>query len=130
MALGLLVLFFTERFAASHHHEPHEYAETSKLSWPAALFGLSIHTLAAGIALASAVAAEGADHGQSFLGLGVFLAIVLHKPADSLTVITLMVSGGSSRGRAHLVNILFALVVLVIVHYILSYDRITWLVRQ
>ena len=114
VALGLLVLFFTERFAASHHHEPHghEHAEGgSKLSWPAALFGLTIHTLAAGVALASAVAAETTGHGKGALGLGVFLAIVLHKPADSLTVITLMVNSGVSRVLAHLVNILFALVI-------------------
>lgn len=111
MALGLLALFLIERFFTSHHHEHPLAGQRADLFWPAAVVGLSLHTLAAGIALASAVAATGKDTAGSILGLGVFLAIVLHKPADSLTVVALMLSGGASRARAHLANMLFALVV-------------------
>ena len=115
---GLLGLFFLERFFAFHHHEPepsethhthsHQHAH-SDLAWGTALVGLTIHTLTGGFALASAVAAQ---QGTGYwLGSSVFLATVLHKPADSLTITSLMVSGGTGRRYAHVVNLLFSLVI-------------------
>jgi zinc and cadmium transporter len=69
-----------------------------------AAFGLAIHTLAGGVALASAYQAS------PRAALGVFLATVIHKPADSLTIVSLMLRAGVPRMRAHLVNLGFALV--------------------
>ncbi len=136
---GLLGLFFLERFFAFHHHEmpqengqdahaatdhshgteqqthehcdhPHHSLGQSSLTWWAAVVGLSVHTLAGGFALAAAVAAdEGRKPGV--IGFGVFLATVLHKPADSLTITSLMISGGARRVIAHVVNLLFALAI-------------------
>jgi zinc and cadmium transporter len=142
-SLGLLSLFFLERFFAFHHHEapadpeepcpthPHEHvrgsghsaglvvvgapggsraeAKGTSLHWGAAAFGLAAHSLAGGVALASAVAAN--DEARHVLGAaawGVFGATVVHKPADALTIVSLMLRAGVSRPLAHLVNLAFA----------------------
>src|SRR5262249_25046361 len=43
-------------------------------------------------------------------GFGTFLAVLLHKPFDSLTIGTLMAASGWSRRGRHLINLLYALV--------------------
>jgi zinc and cadmium transporter len=129
-AAGLLVLFLLERFFAYHHHEApgsdHDHdghhageahatrhAATGRvLNWGAAAFGLAVHSLIGGVALASAVAADVASRGRPGpVAWGAFLATVMHKPADALTIVSLMLRAGSSRGRVHLVNLGFALMV-------------------
>ncbi len=87
-------------------------AKGSALHWGAAAFGLAVHTLVGGIALASAVAADAAVLGR--LGpasWGVFLATLIHKPADALTIVSLMLRAGVPRMAAHLVNLGFALII-------------------
>ena len=137
-ALGLLSLFFLERFFSFHHHEPQDAdpghiqdggaedhgdhlhhhpqregnATTQALSWGTAAFGLAVHSLVGGVALASAIAADFAERrGVGATGWGVFLATVLHKPADALTIVSLMLRSGVPRRRAHLVNFGFALMI-------------------
>ena len=94
---------------------PGRETKGTALHWGAAAFGLAVHSLAGGVALASAVAA-GAHDGSARWGLGgaawgVFLATVVHKPADALTIVSLMLRAGAPRGRAHLVNFGFALMI-------------------
>lgn len=131
-AVGLLALFFLERFFSFHHHEStpkhapepaaahhdhaHDHDEAVEgssghpLSWGTATFGLAIHSLAGGVALASAIAADFGEQGAiAGTGWGVFLATILHKPADAMTVVSLMLHSGSSSRPAHLVNLGFAL---------------------
>lgn len=151
-AVGLLTLFFLERFFSFHHHESnpakslasrthpeddlscaevghhhgHDHNHTHDddrddasaegsssghpLSWGTATFGLAIHSLVGGIALASAIAADFNEQGWiGGTGWGVFLATILHKPADAMTVVSLMLHSGSSSRPAHLVNLGFAL---------------------
>jgi zinc and cadmium transporter len=147
-AVGLLALFFLERFFAFHHHEapadpaepcpehPHEHspgrgaghsagvlnpsapgggvsaAKGTSLHWGAAAIGLAAHSLAGGVALASAVAADAQQrHGLGAASWGVFFATLLHKPADALTVVSLMLRAGASRPLAHLVNLAFAMMI-------------------
>jgi zinc and cadmium transporter len=145
-AVGLLALFFLERFFSFHQHEPldgppgshdhagHEHhdhgADHSRdlsaplrshnpqsspsraFGWGSAAFGLAIHSLVGGVALASAVAADFEEHrALGAAGLGVLLATLVHKPADALTISTLMVRGGSARRVMHLVNLGFALMI-------------------
>jgi zinc and cadmium transporter len=145
-ALGLLALFFLERFFAFHHHEapadpaepcpthPHEHAhgrghsaglidasapgggqseaKGSSLHWGAAALGLAAHSLVGGVALASAVAADTqVRHGLGAAAWGVFLATLVHKPADALTIVSLMLRAGVPRPLAHLVNFGFALMI-------------------
>ncbi|WZO97020.1 ZIP family metal transporter [Isosphaeraceae bacterium EP7] len=83
------------------------------LHWGAAAIGLTAHTIAGGIALASAVAADNAL-GDTRLGMtswGVFLATVLHKPADALTIVSLMLRAGVPRNVVHTVNLGFSLMI-------------------
>ncbi len=143
-ALGLLALFFLERYFAFHHHEApedpdnpcpihaHEHqsgqghsaglvdaqaargtggsAKGAALHWGAAAFGLAVHTLVGGVALASAaVIGNGDNLGAS--AWGVFVATLVHKPADSLTIVSLMLRAGVSRSLAHLVNLAFSLMI-------------------
>lgn len=145
-AVGLLALFFLERFFAYHHHEApddpadpcpthrHEHAggrghsagvvdpgapgggasptKGTSLHWGAAAFGLAAHSLAGGVALASASAAGvGFRHGPGPAAWGVFIATVVHKPADALTIVSLMLRAGAPRPLAHLVNLAFALMI-------------------
>ena len=140
-AAGLLSLFFVERFFAFHHHEapadpadpcpthPHEHGhgrghsaglvdasapgspgggtKGTSLHWGAAAVGLALHTLTGGVALASVVRADGWGPGT----WGVFIATLVHKPADSLTIVSLMLRAGAPRALAHLVNLGFSLMI-------------------
>lgn len=126
---GLLAMFFLirtfhfhEHAAAeadqpaapcAHDHEHghhHEHPGIHRLSWTGVVFGLSLHTLIDGVAMAAAVFAD-AEHGNSshLYGLGVFLAVLLHKPLDALSITSLMAASGWSARSRHLVNLSFAL---------------------
>lgn len=62
--------------------------------------------------VASAVAADYKMRtGLGSAGLGVFIATLVHKPANALTITSLMVRGGSSRWSALLVNFGFGLMI-------------------
>lgn len=96
------------------------------LQWKAAAFGLAFHSLAGGVALASASAANSSlRDGLGAGAWGVFLATLVHKPADALTVVTLMLRGGVSRRIAHLVNLGFAMMIpLGMLLFFLGVDRL------
>ncbi|TWT77466.1 zinc transporter ZupT [Posidoniimonas polymericola] len=89
----------------SHAHSDHAH----DLSWGGAAFGLTLHSVLAGVALAASVFHEQSD--RSWAGLGVFVAILLHKPFDSMTIAMLMARGNRSRGAQALANAAFALAV-------------------
>jgi len=137
-AAGLLAIFFLERWFAFHHHEapedpadpcpthPHEHAHGSghaagllaadavttgtarakgaSLQWGVAAFGLAVHTIAGGVALASA-----SSVGSMATAWSVFFATLIHKPADSLTIVSLMLRAGAGTRLAHWVNLGFSL---------------------
>ena len=80
------------------------------MSWVGIAVGLGLHTLIDGVALGAvmlgcAVVAESGG----LLGLGVFLAILLHKPLDAMSISTMMAVGGWSIRSRHVTNLLFAL---------------------
>ncbi len=124
---GFLVMFFIERFFHFHHHgvpdehscselknnpSEHEHEHGHALSWSAAMVGLTLHSIIAGIALAVSVTSEQHGHnGAALAGLGTFLVIFLHKPFDSMTITTLMTFGNHPKANRHLVNALFALAI-------------------
>jgi len=85
----------------------------TSLHWGAAAFGLAAHSLAGGVALASAAVAGGGDTNQAVgaAGWGVFFATIVHKPADALTIVSLMLRAGAPRYLAHLINLGFALMI-------------------
>ena len=69
-----------------------------------------MHTLIDGVALGASVKVD-AEHGAawSLFGLGTFLAIVLHKPLDAVSITSLMAASGWSVTWRHLVNAGFAM---------------------
>jgi zinc and cadmium transporter len=82
------------------------------LPWGSAAVGLAVHSLVGGVALASAVAADFQTRGAlGAAGIGVLVATLVHKPADALTITSLMVRAGSARWFAHLVNLGFGLMI-------------------
>lgn len=91
-----------ERAAGRHH--------VHGASWMGIAFGLSLHTLIDGLALASHVQADLLHTTGNWLpGVGTFLGIVLHKPLDSLSITSLMSASGSSPRARQLVNFAYAL---------------------
>jgi zinc and cadmium transporter len=123
---GWLVMFLIERFFCFHHHdvesdsagELHEHEESCEhehhhhhhdITWSGAAFGLAIHSVIEGLALAASVYHR--HDSQPLAGLGTFLVIMLHKPFDAMTISMLMTRGGWSPRWRYAVNGLFALAV-------------------
>jgi len=108
--------------AHSHGHagDPHLADKPARLSWIGIAMGLVIHSLIAGATLAAVMIAE-AGHSQAdpaeginwlwLPGVGVFLAIFLHKPFDSMALLTLLKTTGWSKAAQHWINGLFGLTV-------------------
>lgn len=82
----------------------------TSLVWSVAAIGLAVHTLIGGVALASAAASSA--RGQiGAAAWGVFIATLVHKPADALTIVSLMLRAGVPRPVAHMVNLTFSLMI-------------------
>jgi zinc and cadmium transporter len=96
-----------------HDHEHgHAHAPPTpvhKMSWLGIALGLAVHTLIDGIALGAVMQGEVTDGATGLLGVGVFLAILLHKPLDAMSITTVMAAGGWSRRARATNNLLFAL---------------------
>ncbi len=109
---GFLCIFLLERFLPSHCHDVAEddratsCSHEHRLTWMGAFVGLTLHSVLAGVALAASWQAGGFA-----TSLGVFIAIVLHKPFDGLTLISMMRLSKISKGKTHLVNVIFSLTV-------------------
>ncbi len=80
---------------------------SSELGWAGLCFGLAVHTLLDGIALAAAWESERGAH--LLAGFGTFLAVALHKPLDAISITSLMAAQRWSTGRQMAVNVIFAL---------------------
>ena len=98
-----------------HSHDPTEgeCCDTHRhpYSWIGLYAGLSLHTLIDGMALAASVSAQrhAGEPGLPLLGLGTFLAVLLHKPLDAMSITSVMATGGWSPQARRVVNVLFAL---------------------
>jgi zinc and cadmium transporter len=104
-----------------HHHDhghDHSHAHDHKPAAPAvagwaAVLGLTLHTFMNGVGLAGAIQFD-VDHPTAvglLPGLALFLAIVLHKPADALAISTVLRRKGVSTRAIGLVQLGFALMV-------------------
>ncbi len=95
--------------AASYDHATQK-AAVHRFSWLGIAFGLGLHTLIDGLALGASVQADAGHHEVGWLlGVGTFLAILLHKPLDAVSITSLMSASGWSAGARNLVNIGFAM---------------------
>lgn len=132
---GLLIMFFLIRALHFHQHGPdedhqceaHDHAQehhasghdhdcghgevkVHRFSWLGVAFGLSLHTLIDGLALGAAIMADAAHSTQAwFPGVAIFLAIVLHKPLDAMSITTMMTASGWDVQTRLLVNLGFAM---------------------
>jgi zinc and cadmium transporter len=86
-----------------HHVHCHEHDGAMDISWVGLWFGLAVHTIIDGIALAAAV------QSSSYASLGVFLAIVLHKPLDAMSITSLMAARGWNIRKQWTASIVFSL---------------------
>lgn len=97
-----------------HHHDhahdsPFGVPRRATLSFLGIGFGLSVHTLIDGVALSAAVqSASQAAKGEDLAGVATFLAIVLHKPLDALSITSVMAADGWSTRAQTLANLIFA----------------------
>lgn len=97
------------------NHHDQRAAAPAVAGWMAVV-GLTIHTFMNGVGLAGATLA-GSEQAKSSLlgwalpGLAMFLAIILHKPADALAISTVLTRKGASRHMVGLVQVGFALMV-------------------
>ncbi len=93
---------------ASHAHHAADI-QRGTTRWMAVLVGLGLHTLMDGVALSSGVVAEAGHVGHGLLpGFGIFLAVLLHKPLDAVSITSLM-HPVTTPSRRMTVNIGFAL---------------------
>ncbi len=90
----------------SHDHL-HPAPKRGRFSGLGLALGLGIHTVIDGVAL-GAVMQSGHGAG-ALLGIGVFLAVLLHKPLDSLSIETVMAASGWSLAHRRWTNFVFAL---------------------
>ena len=97
--------------SCGHTHDAPHTAASSGISSLGLFFGLVLHTLIDGSALAASVAA-GAENDSTagLIGLGTFMAILLHKPLDSLAITSMMTAQGWSPTWITRLNVIFALV--------------------
>jgi zinc and cadmium transporter len=116
LMLLLLRLFHFHQHDFSHEeHDHHDHnhdhvGEAHPFSWLGLAFGLSLHTLIDGIALGASIKSGFLAHdGAMLVGLGVFLAILLHKPLDALSITSMMQAGGWSPRARNVANFSFAL---------------------
>jgi zinc and cadmium transporter len=120
--IGLIVMLLLLRMFHFHQHDfnDDEHAEhcdhhpvkevsAHRLSWVGIALGLGMHTIIDGVALGAVIQGQSAD-GQvaGLLGVGVFLAILLHKPLDALSITAVMNAGGWSASSRTLANVTFA----------------------
>lgn len=125
--IGIITMFILLRAFHTHvhghaeqdhdHHEDdpghshsHEHPNGKPLGWLGMLFGLGLHTLMDGVALAASVAAE-QQHSpwMGLAGLGTFLAVALHKPLDAFAITSVMSKGGWTATQQTMVNLTFSL---------------------
>ena len=92
------------------HGECHSHGHSHGLSWIGIAIGLSLHTLIDGLALGASVQQDARSAvGIGLFGIGTFLAVLLHKPLDAVSITSLMVAGGWNRKSMSLVNAGFAM---------------------
>ena len=120
---GLILMVFLLRIFQFHQHDfsteasdyhGHGHGDGGSVMHPRRLlgigFGLGVHTVTEGVALGTTVRLGATQEGGEVLaGMGVFLAILLHKPLDAYSIMGMMKSGGYGRRALAAVNTGFAL---------------------
>ena len=122
MVLGMVLMIFLLRIFHFHQHDfsseasdlydqhDHGHGVVHSRSLFGVAIGLGVHTVTEGIALGTSMK-MGPPHEDevALAGLGVFFAILLHKPLDAYSIIGMMKSAGHSQRARTLANVGFAL---------------------
>lgn len=125
MMFGIILMVLLLRIFNFHQHEfgdeagdfPHEHEHahehehsSSRRRLISIGLGLGLHTVTEGIALGTSIRVGEIHEGEAGLaGLGVFLAILLHKPLDAFSIIGLLQAAGHSLRTRIAVNVGFAM---------------------
>jgi ZIP family zinc transporter/zinc and cadmium transporter len=91
---GYLVVHLAQHVLVPHFHFGEETHRVTALTGLTALFGLSLHTFFDGVAIASGFLVSGE------LGLLLFLAVLVHKLPEGVTIASIMLAGGQTKSRA------------------------------
>ncbi|MDI6802895.1 MAG: ZIP family metal transporter [Bacteroidota bacterium] len=97
MLLGFALIHFFEHTIVGHLHfgeETHTDIMLSKTASYSALSGLLIHAFFDGLAISAAF------HFDFYIGLMLFIAVLLHKLPEGLTVATIMLASNQTRKNA------------------------------
>jgi zinc transporter ZupT len=92
--LGYFAVHLAQHVFTPHFHFGEETHRLSPAAGHSALLGLTLHTFFDGVAIASGFLVSGR------LGILLFLAVLLHKLPEGVTIASVMVAGGESRARA------------------------------
>jgi zinc transporter ZupT len=92
--LGYFAVHLAQHVFTPHFHFGEETHRLSPSAGHTALLGLTLHTFFDGVAIASGFLVSGR------LGVLLFLAVLLHKLPEGVTIASVLVAGGHSRGRA------------------------------
>jgi len=105
-----LVSAVADGHAHCGHGHAHVHDDVKGISWAGLFFGLLLHTLVDGVALASSVLADAA-HGAwlGLAGLGTFLAVMLHKPLDAFAITSVMSKQKWPKAAQNVANVAFSL---------------------
>ena len=119
MMAGVILLLLLLRFFHFHQHDFSTEGTSQRgqretgahsLSWLGIAAGLGLHALTEGAALGVSIRAASVDGTVIGLaGLGVFLAIFLHKPLDTFSIASMARAAGLGRRLTTMVNVAFAL---------------------
>jgi zinc transporter ZupT len=92
--LGYFAVHLAQHVFTPHFHFGEETHRVSASAGFSALLGLTLHTFFDGVAIASGFLVS------NRLGILLFLAVLLHKLPEGVTIASVMVAGGQSRARA------------------------------
>ena len=111
--LGVVLMVLLLRVVHYHQHDFSSEARAAHAhssSWLGMVGGLGVHSVVEGVALGTSVlAVERLAGGLSFASAGAFLAILLHKPLEALSVVSVMRGAGASARLRLAANAMFAL---------------------
>jgi zinc transporter ZupT len=92
--LGYFAVHVAQHVFTPHFHFGEETHRLTPAAGNSALLGLTLHTFFDGVAIASGFLVS------NRLGILLFLAVLLHKLPEGVTIASVMVAGGRSTGRA------------------------------
>jgi ZIP family zinc transporter/zinc and cadmium transporter len=103
--LGFALLHFFEHSLVGHLHfgeETHKEIMISKSASLAALFGLIVHAFFDGLAISAGLQIDYS------IGILIFIAVLLHKLPEGLTIASIMIAAKSTRREAFLASLCVA----------------------